>query len=596
MEDKNMKTKYSALIFVSALALLSACKKEVSAPLTRGLGNITAYIDNSGTKTAYTDETKFSWVEGDAVRVVVTNVADGHVDRYSQWAQSSGVEVDFDGTTPDGTTWEATGFAIYPSLDHGGSKSEGLTVTLPSVYEVSGDNYMSIIPLVGRADADNALRYKFRTAVGILKVRLANVPAAARLLTLNTTVNVSGVYPLNTVAFENGLGMSEALSGNTSVSVKFPQHTQGSDFAVYLPVAVGTIPAGATFSICAENGSELYTTPATVRDIPVQRAQLLDVTPSAPITYVVPTVDLTPVIGEYDMVTTAGPYSSNSTPGALVIAQSDDASKGNVMMTKFAGVSGKQYGTFDGEFITFPKDQIFGANPYEDAAEKPYVAIDFYKESVVDAQFQLLGNGRIKAVNADAMGLRTCTEADWQEYGGGWPWALCFDSVYAEFQAGRTQIALTEKMVSPCATETAEGSVAALVDGAASSYWHSPYTVAGTYDATYGVYIDIDLGEDTVSNFDVTFKLRDCYNDHPDHVKIYSSVDGTSWGDAAGELSGIFSGVGAACWTPFIACNGSSACRYIRISILSTNGMNGNVSDLTASGCTHMAELQIWKR
>ncbi len=590
-----MKIKYSALLFVSALALFSACKKELAAPVAPGLGNICAYIDNSDSKTAYDGETKFSWVEGDAVRVVVTNVETGKADRYSQWALSSGTEVDFEGTTPDGVTWEATGFAIYPSLDHGGSKADGLTVTLPSVYEVSGDNFMSIIPLIGRADADNALRYRFRTAVGILKVRLANVPAAARLLTLNTSATVSGEFPLNGVSAENGLQMSEVLSGGNTVSVKFPQPAQGSDFTVYIPVPVGTIPAGATFSLCREDGSALLTTPATVSAIHVVRNELLNITPKAPIAYEAPSVDLTPVLGEYDMVTTAGPYSSNSTPGALVIAKSDDASKGNVMMTMFAGVPGKQYGTFDGELITFPKAQIFGANPYEDAADKPYVAIDFFDESVVDAQFQLVGAGKIKAVNAKAIGLRTCTEADWAEYGGGWPWALCFDSVYAELQAGRTRLELTESMISPVATETAEGSVAGLVDGNASTYWHSPYTVAGSYDATYGIYIDIDLGENTVSDFDICFKLRDCYNDHADHVKVFASADGSSWGSAVGEMSGIYSSYGVAAWVPFIACKAASPVRYIRVAILQANGYNG-ASDLTTTGCTHMAELQVWKR
>ena len=157
------------------------------------------------------------------------------------------------------------------------------------------------------------------------------------------------------------------------------------------------------------------------------------------------------------------------------------------------------------------------------------------------------------------------------------------------------KVTLTESMMSPIATETSEGSVAGLVDGNTSTYWHSPWSVVGTYDSTYGIYVDIDLGAGNgLTNFKLRFCLRNCLNDHPDHVKIYASTDGTNWGSAVGEMSSIYSTYGQGNWTDFVNCVASTQSRYIRISILSTNGNNGNVSNLTSSGCTHMAEIELY--
>ncbi len=168
----------------------------------------------------------------------------------------------------------------------------------------------------------------------------------------------------------------------------------------------------------------------------------------------------------------------------------------------------------------------------------------------------------------------------------------------APYEAIPGKVDLTTSMITVSANETYsgdDGGPAALVDGDTSTHWHSPWSFAGTYDSTYGIYVDIDLGAGNgLTNFKLRFCLRNCLNDHPDHVKIYASTDGTNWGSAVGEMSSIYSTYGQGNWTDFVNCVASTQSRYIRISILSTNGNNSNVSNLTSSGCTHMAEIELY--
>ena len=611
-----MKTKSTVIPALCLLALAASCQKETgtSDPVAVPVPDrITAYIDNSDTKTSYTDETRFSWVKDDRILLVVTNASSGAADHYSQWALDSGVTVDFQGTDPSASSsWNATGYALYPVLTHGGTASEGLTVTLPSSYEVTGDNFMNIIPLVGKAEEGNASRYRFRTAVGVLKVTMANLPSTARSLALNTTVPVCGVFPLDDAAAQEGFMMSDASSAGNSVAVCFPSQSGGSSLTVYLPVPVGTIPAGATFSILNEAGTALFTTAPTTKAITVVRNQLLDITPVNPITFVMPDVDLDDLLGEYEMIDYGqGAYSTNYTPGDIVLEASDDASLGNVMMTKFAGVSGRQYGTFDGEYLVFPKDQLFADNPYDDADDKPYIAIDFYKGSVVDATFQLVEKGKIRAVNADAMGFRSCTEADWLEnnHGGGWPWVLCFNAIVARWKslAGSgsyskgEEIPLRQNMIYACNSITWDGQgVAGLIDGDPSTFWHSDYYYAiANNDTQYGIYFDITLDSE-IDAFRFKYQVRaNNANSKPTSIVYGVSSDGATWTYAGEDATEEMAAAAAGDWVELSSISLKDPCKYIRFGIAdsSDTGTGSLTGDLNWEGykkCVNMAELKLF--
>ena len=436
-----LKMKKIAFYALAALAIVS-CTKEVEAPVEMGVKHTRTVTIRAGfdteTRTAYSSAGKFSWVAGDRIGVLVT---DGTTKKQVAFVTSgTGKAAEFTGEVEEG--WTLAGWASYPFTntvsgyacnDLAWDDEKGGWRLWGSI-KPDAENPLSAIPLIGAPEGDGTDDYVFKTATGIVKFTVTNVPIDAVCAYLETpdelkaTNNLNGWY---TLSEEGTLLMENAIEPYANrYNWNAPDAPNATvDYYFFLPV--GSIPAGSKFELLDSNWAalvsfELKQEVEVARNI-VTRIAPIELDPSAIYT-------LEDILGTYEMTVTAGPYSDNNKPGDLVLEASDDPDKGNVMMTCFGGVTGKQYGTFNGVTITFPKDQIFGANPFSDAADKPYVALDFYAGGVIDAVFEVVERGKIKAIGADAMGLRSCTEEDWATYGGGWPWVLCYGSITAAWK------------------------------------------------------------------------------------------------------------------------------------------------------------------
>ena len=262
---------------IASIAAVSCNKIETQAPVTsEGKYSITATIDNSDTKTAYDADGKFSWVANDQIKVMVYSQSDASktANFYRFNADETGTTVSFTCTgTPDWTAYARTGYAVYPSdLALGGTEG-AYTVTLPDSYTLTGSDFLSAlkVPMIGtQVEPD---KYSFKTAVGLLKVTLTNVPVAARKLVLKTGDKLAGAFTLDA---ENGLLMSTGAADATSViTINFPQQTAGSTINVFVPVPVGTISAGATFEVQQSDGTVIKATPATAKAITIERNHVL---------------------------------------------------------------------------------------------------------------------------------------------------------------------------------------------------------------------------------------------------------------------------------------------------------------------------------
>ncbi|MCR5018139.1 MAG: discoidin domain-containing protein [Bacteroidales bacterium] len=618
------------LYFAAAVLAIAACQKEVgtqvvdTTPVKTHTVTIKAGFSEE-TKTAYDAQGKFSWVAGDKIGVVVANQAEEE-QVVTFTTQDNGPVAEFTGEVPEG--FEVSHYASYPyTQTYDGYacndfvyEPEKKGFRLWGSVKPSLTDPLSCTPLLATKDADGF--FQFSTATGIVKFTVVNVPVETYYAYLEipsdkdkTQYNLNGWYaPTDDGIIEMATAVDPWQDRHNWNAPTGPNQT--IDYYFFIPA--GFIPEGSKFELCNSSWASVKSFPI-VQAIEVKRNIITNVAPieiSSVTTYT-----LEDIIGTYDMKVSAGPYSSNNEPGDLVIEASDNSQKGNVMMTKFAGIPGKQYGTFNGATIVFPKDQIFGNNPYSDAETKPYVALDFYKGSVVDAEFTVLGRGQIRATGADAMGLRTCTEEDWQTYGGGWPWALCFSSIIATWKGtGPQQIALDASMVSVNVDAgSKDGSAhydgegpAALVDGKTSSFWHTPWCTAAEaaeyypavpqpvyeysdLDATYGAYIDIDLGaENGVKDFEFTMCLRAADGNFPKHVILYGTNDKSAWGDPLADVANVCSGIASGAWINNITCNAAAAVRYIRVSIVE-NTSGKDLRDPAAQGCTHVAEIELYK-
>ena len=191
----------------------------------------------------------------------------------------------------------------------------------------------------------------------------------------------------------------------------------------------------------------------------------------------------------------------------------------------------------------------------------------------------------------------------------------------------RSRIDLTSSMISVSidagnkdgSAQYDGGGKAALVDNDVATFWHTPYydqatldsykawfasnygvdaDNAYTYDdldATYGAYIDIDLGAgNEITDFEFEACLRNGSGDFPVNVKIFTKVDDSSPWVEVEDVTDIHDGIAAGQWVDPITCSAANASRYIRFAILSSTG--GTLLDPAAANCTHLAEIRLFEQ
>ena len=293
----------------------------------------------------------------------------------------------------------------------------------------------------------------------------------------------------------------------------------------------------------------------------------------------------------------------------LVIEPSDDVSKGNIMITGFAGHTYDAAGVLDGSGITQGKplygnfdgtNAVFPANMTSDNA--------FYYENSAprfvspcsdktDSQISLTYSEGSVTAGHRFLGL---SKANWIGNNGG-GYVIYYDGATdaARYSAHKTmgQIDLSGK-IEVSSTHASEGSVDYLYDKNASTYWHSNYAGTHALDEVYGIYMDIDLGESkTVSDFSLKFLTRSNI-DHglPTKYVIYGYNSSTeSWDELVAETS-----ITASSGTWFQQrVSSENSYRKIRFSVTESNGdRNGSLKIPSAEqfyGYTHLAEMQLWE-
>lgn len=446
------------IAYLMAMLAIAACAKEMTAPeVAPGPQTYPVSIKagfDPETRTAYADGKVFSWVEGDKLGALVQK--DGDIQIITLTAQASGPVVEFTGEMPQGYSWE--GHATYPYTqtfsgyanndcvyDPAHKKTVDQQEVAAPGYRIygsikPGDAPLSSIPLIGIKDEGENNFFQFKTAVGVLKFTVKNVPIATAIGYMETpdaaTAPLNGWFSLDQDGF---LKMSNATDGyKDRYCWSAPtEYNQTMEFYFYTPV--GTIPAGSKFELCDANFSALKSFEIK-QPIEVVRNKVIEVEPVE--VDAVTVYDLSAIVGEYEM--TASTIASWFTPtyqqtGNVVFAASDNNDKGNVMITRFAGVEGKAYGNFDGVFLSFPFQQIFGDNPFANSTDWPKIAlINHSGNGNIAPLFKVVADDTIEYCSEGDyynIGLRPTSEEKWTEDGsfnGAWPWAVGYHTLTLE--------------------------------------------------------------------------------------------------------------------------------------------------------------------
>ena len=235
--------KKTAIFALAALALM-ACQREVDDPQASTIPTYTVTITArlAETRTTYDDAGKFAWVAGDQINVLISN---GTAKKQVAFTTAEdGPEVQFTGQVDEG--FQVTAEAAY-ALDFDAAKGAWI---IPDRVTVDPEKPLSSLPLFGEADASQL--YQFKTATGILKFTVENVPVETASVALETQGDgapaLSGKLD---AAPADGVVTMAALSGGGKklVSIGAPAEPNTTK-EYYFFVPAGTLPAENTvFSV-----------------------------------------------------------------------------------------------------------------------------------------------------------------------------------------------------------------------------------------------------------------------------------------------------------------------------------------------------------
>lgn len=303
---QRMKTMKKILYSVLALAgiLAVSCNKEIEKRQvaildTESVSTHTVTIRaefDAQTRTAYANDKTFSWVKGDTIHVYTVNDATNKARIAKFVAQEDGASVDFIGEIEDG--FEPTSIAVYTAANSWVTwNEENILVYLPGTTAIDDDSYefcvdsnnpMSNVPLSG--DVDDEGIFHFKTATGVLKFNLTDLPAEATYFELTAAdgnmlqgyfaldletgqINRDGALETITYIDDDGNEQTERIS-YTNLFYKFAPDTDGSA-TIYVPVPVGTLGKGAKVEILDADGKTIFSK-ATKKDITIERNKITE--------------------------------------------------------------------------------------------------------------------------------------------------------------------------------------------------------------------------------------------------------------------------------------------------------------------------------
>ena len=190
------------------------------------------------TRTAYDDAGKFSWSAGDKINVLIS---DGTTSKQVAFTTAeAGPEVQFTGEVDEG--FKVAGEAAY-ALDFDAAKKAWI---LPEQMTVNPLSPLSGVPLFGTQDLGGL--FQFKTATGILKFTVENVPVETAAVTLETVGDEAPALCGELAAAPaDGVVTMAALAngGKKLVSAGAPgEPNTTKDYYFFVPA--GTLPAEKT--------------------------------------------------------------------------------------------------------------------------------------------------------------------------------------------------------------------------------------------------------------------------------------------------------------------------------------------------------------
>ena len=260
---------------LAALALL-ACQREVDVPqdsnASRHLVTVTARLDAEA-RTTYDDNGKFYWYKGDKIQVLTPDGTGGKR-AMTLTADESGTEVQFSAFIQhEGTTiLDEAAYGLEFAWDQ-------QAWVLPEKVTVNPERPLSSLPLFGAKDVSGL--FQFRTATGVLKFTVENVPAETWCVSLETLgEDAPALCGTLETAPANGVVTMEALAGGGKIllSVGVPSGPNTTK-EYYFFVPEGTLPAQKTQFSVVDGWGEVIKSFVFQKDVEVKANRITNIAP-----------------------------------------------------------------------------------------------------------------------------------------------------------------------------------------------------------------------------------------------------------------------------------------------------------------------------
>ncbi len=581
-----MKKLYTfALVFAAALFTLS-CEKEVEQATVPEEENeemvrisIRGTLDKEISKTAYDADGKMTWVDGDAIRLVVNKGANFETQNFNTISlvaaygdiTEEGRNAEFYGLVnkhQNPGEWISSGIAVYPynlvPSNDGGNYYNAPYIKLPSA--VSG--LASSIALVGLPDSDvlaEVTKFNFKTAMAVMKVTVNNIPAETATIKLcaldKDNYPVDGDFTLVkdegvvTIGINNYQGYGNGFQG---VNLSTEGFIDSRDF--YFNIPVGTFPANKLAIKLEKKDGTSIVTKTIKKQLVFTRNECLTIPELNALPFVITEQGFTPKLRYHKTSTQKlrfDVYTEALTP-------SNYANKGN-------WVSGNRFANLNEAYnkgnYTIPTSSFGESGTY-------------YLNYIV-----------FKSTESDNYIPEELTEDG----------VLSFGSIPIYYiKSDSEKNAITALTVSSNETSTTyagdNGGPEALWDGNTNTYWHTKYSEGpDDRDDVYGAYIDVTLTNTINTVFSMKYNVRHNGNaQRPYKIVFGYSTDGSSYNRIEGyDMSTTDmknAAAGAQITLPGVVIPAS--CKYLRIGI--TESAQGIISSSSSGKYAAMAELEIY--
>ena len=222
-----MKYRIISLLALAGMFFSSCAVEEAPS----GEGSILAVMENDDTRTAVTDEGKFTWSSGDQIWLHTTS--GGIVGALTSGSGTSSANFNY-----GSYIGEMTGKAVSPYNAGHSISGDVLNVVMPAAYDLGSS-----------IDNTNAAMYginmggtiKFNHMAGVMRFRFKNVPAGVNRFTITLDKKINGTFNADLTAdypiIETAAASTES---EKTITLNFDALTNISDICLYVPLPIGT--------------------------------------------------------------------------------------------------------------------------------------------------------------------------------------------------------------------------------------------------------------------------------------------------------------------------------------------------------------------